>query len=358
MFHALNNYADTQISWEPTCQPCAERYLNTTSRAADDAPGLSDVRAALERLRPYLIETPIHWWKGVGIAGLVGPETRIVAKLELLQRSGSFKSRGVILNMLALGADSLARGVTAVSSGNHAIAVAFAAREFGSSAKVVMLQSANPARVDLCQRLGGEILFAADGASAFELADQITANEGRTLIHPYEGTQTILGAATLGLEFAQQAGPLDAVVIPIGGGGLCAGMAAAIKQANPDCLVFGVEPTGADVMHRSFALGTPTQAGPVQTIADSLGAPFTTPMSYGLCRRFVDELVLIEDDQIRSAMSLIFRELKLAVEPAAAVATAALIAPLRSRLSGLRVGVVICGTNIDFASYATNLRNL
>jgi threonine dehydratase len=330
--------------------------MSAASITAVDAPNLGDIHEALDALRPYLAETPIHSWKGVEFPALIGGDTRVVVKLELLQRSGSFKARGAVLNMLALDAESLARGVTAVSSGNHAIATAFAAREFGSSAKVVMLQSANPARVALCERLGGDVLMAPDGTSAFALANRITAEEGRTLIHPYDGRQTILGTATLGLEFASQAGTLDAVVIPIGGGGLCAGMAAAIKQLNPACLVFGVEPTGADVMHRSFALGGPAQAAPVRTIADSLGAPFTTAMSFGLCRRFVDELVLVEDEEIRGAMALIFRELKLAVEPAAAASTAAVIGPLRKRLAGRRVGLVLCGTNIDFLTYSEHMR--
>lgn len=322
-----------------------------------EAPALRDIRSAHERLRPFVVETPVHWWKGVEIADLLGDDTRIVVKLELLQNAGSFKVRGALLNVLSLGAESLACGVITVSSGNHAIATAYAAREVGCSSKAVMLQSANPARVELCRRLGGEVVVAPDGDSAFALADRISAAEGRTLVHPYDGALTILGTATLGLEFAQQAGALDAVVIPIGGGGLCAGMAAAIKQINPQCLVFGVEPAGSDAMHRSFALGKPAPAGAGRTIADSLAAPFTTALSYGLCRRYVDELMLVDDDSIRSAMALIFRGLKQAVEPSAAVSTAALLGPLRQRLRGMRVGLVFCGTNIDFPTYATHLQN-
>ena len=319
------------------------------------APTLPAIRDALERLQPYIATTPVHRWDGIELVASLGHETKVDAKLELLQASGSFKARGAVLNMLALDEAALRRGVTAVSSGNHAIATAFAAREFGATAKVVMLQSASPARIALCQQYGGEVLLAADGATAFEMAERIVADEGRTFIHPYDGAQTILGTATLGLEFWEQAGGLDAVVIPIGGGGLCAGMAAAIKQASPSCLVFGVEPSGADVMHRSYELGGPARAGAVKTIADSLGAPFTTAMSYGLCRQYVDELVLVDDDQIRTAMALIFRELKLAVEPAAAASTAALMTTLRERVRGMRVGIVICGTNIDFRRYAEHM---
>jgi threonine dehydratase len=329
--------------------------MSTATPPSNAAPTLEGVRDALGRLNPYLLTTPVHAWTGLEVSALMGPDTQVVAKLELLQHSGSFKARGAILNLLALEPATLRRGVTAVSSGNHAIATAFAARQFGTSAKVVMLQSASPARVALCQQLGGEVLMAPDGASAFEMVDRIVAEEGRTFIHPYDGAQTILGTATLGLEFLEQAGTLDAVVIPIGGGGLCAGMASAIKQASPSCRVIGVEPVGADVMHRSFELGSPARAGVVKTIADSLGAPFTTQMSYGLCRQYVDDLVLVEDDQIRAAMALIFRELKLAVEPAAAASTAALVTALRGSLRGMRVGIVICGTNIDFRRYSEHM---
>jgi threonine dehydratase len=171
-------------------------------------------------------------------------------------------------------------------------------------------------------------------------------------VHPFEGRLTVLGTATLGFEFCQQLPDLDAVIIPIGGGGLCAGVATAVKWMQPDCQVFGVEPEGADSMHRSFAAGKPVAIDKVRTIADSLGAPYATPYTFALCQRYVDELVLISDEDMRRAMALIFRGVKLAVEPAGAAATAALSGPLRERLRGKRVGVIVCGTNIDAASFA------
>ncbi len=181
---------------------------------------------------------------------------------------------------------------------------------------------------------------------------QIEAEEGRVAVHPFEGPLTALGTATVGLEFMEQAPDLDAVIIPIGGGGLCAGMATAIKQLNPRCAVYGVEPEGADTMRRSFAAGTPQAIDTVRTIADSLGAPYALPYSFDLCRRHVDELVLIDDEAIRRAMGLLFSDMKLAVEPAGAAATAALCGPLRERLQGGRVGLIVCGANIDLASFS------
>jgi threonine dehydratase len=143
--------------------------------------------------------------------------------------------------------------------------------------------------------------------------------------------------------------------VPIGGGGLCAGVAAAIKQASPECRIIGVEPEGADSMHRSFAAGEPRGIDAVRTIADSLGAPYALPYTFGLCRRYVDELVKITDDEIRLAMALLFKEAKLAVEPAGAATTAALLGPLRQRELGADVGLIVCGANTDPQTFARHV---
>jgi threonine dehydratase len=320
-----------------------------------DYPSAERIAAARARLNDLIIETPVHRWRGPEIAAAAGADTEVVLKLELFQYTGSFKPRGALTNMLNLAADALARGVTAVSAGNHAIAVAYAAKTLGTSAKVVMMKTANPFRVERCRSYGAEVLLAEDVHSAFETVRRIEKEEGRSFVHPYEGELTILGTATLGYEWSRQAPDLDAIIVPIGGGGLAAGLACAVKQLRPDCQVFGVEPEGADSMHRSFAAGEPRPIERVATIADSLGAPFALPYSFGLCRRFLDELVMIDDDAMRRAMGLLFREMKLAVEPAGAAATAALCGPLRERLAGKRVGVIVCGSNIDTASFARHL---
>ncbi|CAN5521146.1 threonine/serine dehydratase [soil metagenome] len=315
-------------------------------------PSIDQIRAARERLGALILETPLWHWRTRDINTIVGSDTQVLLKLELFQHTGSFKARGALLNLLSLDRVALANGVTAVSAGNHAIAVAFAAQLMGTTAKVVMPKTANPFRVASCRSYGAEVVLVENVTEAFTRVQQIQIEEDRAFVHPFEGEQTVLGTATLGLEFATQAPNLDAVIIPIGGGGLCAGMATAIKQLQPNCQVFGVEPEGADAMHRSFAAGAPRSIDAVRTIADSLGAPYTAPYSFSLCQRFVDELVLIDDDAMRRAMSLLFRSMKLAVEPAGAAATAALCGPLRERLQGKRVGVIICGANLDIATFA------
>src|SRR5262249_53464525 len=193
--------------------------------------------------------------------------------------------------MLTLPAAALARGVTAVSAGNHAIAVAYAAKTLGTTAKVVMMKTANPFRVERCRSYGADVVLAEDVHAAFDTVRRIERDEGRTFVHPFEGERTILGTATLGFEWCRQASDLDAIIVPMGGGGLAAGAACAVKQLRPDCQAFGVEPEGADSMHRSFAAGSPQAIERVATIADSLGAPYAAPYSFGICRRFLDELV-------------------------------------------------------------------
>lgn len=323
-----------------------------------DIPSLEEIRAAHTRLAPYLVETPVWWWQGRDPEELFGEKTQIFLKLELFQFTGSFKPRGALNVMLGLDQTALARGVTAVSAGNHAIAVAYAAQLLGATTKVVMPKTANPARVARCRTYGAEVVLVEDVQAAFAQVEEIQATEGRFFVHPFEGRPTILGTATVGLEFATQVPELDAVIIPIGGGGLCAGMATAIKQLQPRCQVYGVEPVGAAAMQRSFAMGSPQRIERVQTIADSLGAPMTLPYSFALCRHFVDDLVLVSDDQMRQAMALLFRSMKLAVEPAGAAATAALCGPLRDRLRNQRVGIIVCGANIDLGTFSGLLEGL
>ena len=321
-------------------------------RADVVAPTLSEIRAARERLGNLVVETPVWWWRSREIRELVGADTQVLLKLELFQHTGTFKPRGALTVMRALDPATLARGVTAVSAGNHAIAVGYAARVLGTTAKVVMPRTANPARVAACQWWGAEVELVEDVHRAFERVREIEATERRTFVHPFEGPLTALGTATVGLELATQAPDLDAVIVPIGGGGLGAGVSTAIKLALPRCQVFGVEPEGADSMRRSLAAGKPQSIDAVRTIADSLGAPHAAPYSFELCRRALDDLVLVSDDALTRAMELVFRGTKLAVEPAGAAATAALLGPLHERLRGRRVGVIVCGSNIDAATFA------
>lgn len=318
-----------------------------------DFPSWAEIQTARSKLSGLIRPTPCIEVRPGELNSDTDFRSTLIFKLELLQITGTFKPRGALCVMLELDAAERARGVTAVSAGNHAVAVAYAAKALGTSAKIVMLQSANPARVQRALGYGAEIEFAPDGARAFARVKEIETSEGRTFVHPFEGARTVLGTATLGAELCEQVDSLDAVVVAVGGGGLIAGVAAAIKQRSPGTRVFGVEPVGADSMSQSLAAGHPISLPSVSTIADSLAPPMATPYTFDVCRNFVDRMTLIDDDSMRRTMGVLFRDLKLCVEPAGAAALAAALGPLRSDLQGgQRVGIVVCGSNIDLATFS------
>ena len=324
-----------------------------------EAPTIDAIRANRARLGDLVVTTPIRLVVDDALAVAVGASTRVWLKEELFQRTGSFKPRGALSVMLDLDKAELARGVTGVSAGNHAISLGYCARILGTTAKVVMPKNANPFRIRVCRELGATVELVDTVHDAFARVKEIEATEGRTFVHPYEGPKTALGTASVGLEFIDQVralgSSLDAVIVAAGGGGLSAGVACAVKQMSPETAVYVVEPEGADSLSRSFKAGSPQSIDAVRTIADSLGAPRAEPYSFELNRRFVNEVVLVTDDQIRDGMRLLFRTAKLVVEPAGAAALAALMFPLRSRLEGKRVGIVVCGANIDPETYAKQL---
>jgi threonine dehydratase len=313
-------------------------------------PRIDEIRALQARLAAWLVRTPIL--RCCALEERLGGTTEVYAKLEFLQATGTFKARGAMSALLGLSASELRRGVTAVSAGNHAIATAFAARTLGTSAKVVMLSYASPVRMQACRDYGAELVLADNVHAAFSMAETIRDTERRAFVHPFEGLEIAAGTGTVGLELCDQLEDFDAVVVPIGGGGLCGGLSCAVKQLRPQCEIYGVEPAGAASMHRSFAAGAPMPIEQILTIADSLGAPYALPYSYALCRQFVDDLVKVDDDALKSAMGVLFREQKIAVEPACAASTAALLGPLAKRLKNRRVVLIFCGSNIDWGKFA------
>jgi threonine dehydratase len=324
-----------------------------------ESPTVEAIRANRAKLGDLVVTTPVRRVVDDAMDAAVGDSTRVWLKEELFQRTGSFKPRGALSVMLDLDKDALSRGVTGVSAGNHAISLGYSARQLGTTAKVVMPKSANPFRVQVCRELGAEIELVDNVHQAFARVKEIESGEGRTLVHPYEGPKTALGTATVGMEFIDQiraeGETLDAVIVAAGGGGLTGGVACAVKQMSPATAVYVVEPEGADSLSRSFKAGSPQSIDAVRTIADSLGAPRCEPYSFELNRRFVDEVVLVSDDQIRAGMRLLFRSAKLVVEPAGAAALAALMYPLRERLAGKTVGIVVCGANIDPETFAKQI---
>lgn len=316
---------------------------------------LTALRSTRERLGDRVVETPVWRWTGPDVDAVLGRETEVFLKLELFQYAGSFKPRGALSVMLSLTDEALRIGVTTVSAGNHAMAVAYAARVLSTHAKVVMPRTANPFRVERCRAEGAEVVLADDVYHAFDVAREIETQEGRAFVHPFEGPLTALGTATVALEFSNQVPNLDAVVVPVGGGGLCAGIAAGMKLLQPGCEVYGVEPEGADTMSQAFAADRPVKIAEVRTIADSLGAPHVGETTFALCKRNVKQLVTVSDSAICQAMARLFQGMKLAVEPAGAAPVAALCGPLRKTLRGKRVGLIVSGSNLDAATFTNHL---
>lgn len=318
-------------------------------------PSLAEIERAREEIADVVVTTPVHHWRTPALIDRIGAATQVFLKLELFQIGGSFKVRAATLAARSLSPEHRRSGVVTASGGNHAIGVALAARATNAPARVYMGRQANVFRQAQCRALGAEIILVDTVHEAFAAARAAADNEGLFYIHAFEGPTVALGTATVGLEIMQQVEGVDVVLVPIGGGGLCAGVSAAVKQLNPNCEVIGVEPEGADTMRRSFAAGSPQGIETIATISDSLGAPTALPYSFELCRRYVDDIVLISDDAMRSAMRLLFEDMKLVAEPAAAATTAALVGPLRDRLQGKKVCAIVCGSNIDAASFMQHL---
>lgn len=334
--------------------------MTTTGAPGIDVPTVDAIRANRARIAPFVARTSFRRVQDDALDRATRGVAEVWLKEELFQRTGSFKPRGALSVMLAAGADALKRGVTGVTAGNHGISLGYSARALGTTAKIVMPKTANAFRVQVCRELGAEVELVENVHVAFERVREIERTEGRLFVHPFEGPYTALGTASLGVEIVEQAAEaglaaVDAVLVGIGGGGLSAGVACAVKQMSPGTRVYGVEPEGADSMSRSFRAGSPQSIDAVRTIADSLGAPRAEPYSYALNRRFVDEIVLVTDDEIRHAMALLFRSAKLVTEPGGAAALAALVHPLRERLAGQRVVVIVCGGNVDSATFAREL---
>ena len=277
--------------------------------------------------------------------------SEIFLKLECMQFTGTFKARGALSVALEINKDKKKFGITAASAGNHAIAAAWAAQQLGLSAKVVMQSNANPFRIRAAKAEGAEIILKEPGAPTFKEAERLVTDEQRTFIHPFEGIYTSLGASGVGLELMDDIPDLDAVVVSVGGGGLISGIAAAVKEVNKNCKVYGVEPEGAISMSQSLLKGQPVTLEKVDTVADSLSPPMSLPMGLAICQKYVDEIVTVSDDMICAVMTLFQEEAKLAVEPAAGAALAGMMLPLKPKLRNKRIGLIVCGANIDTNTY-------
>ncbi|GAA2452756.1 pyridoxal-phosphate dependent enzyme [Streptomyces glaucus] len=309
---------------------------------------LDDVRDAAARLAGVAHRTPVL--RSRTLDALVGAE--VFLKCENLQRVGAFKFRGAYHAASRLAPGQRARGLVAYSSGNHAQAVALAARELGTTAVIVMPEDAPPSKRAATAGYGAEIVtYDRYRGDRVALAEALAAERGLTLIPPYEHPHVIAGQGTAALELLEETGELDALVVPVGGGGLIAGSATAAKGLYPGTRVIGVEPEAGDDTRRSLEAGRRVAVPVPRTIADGQALHIPGELTFSMNRLLVDGIVLVSDDEIRDAMRFAFERLKTVVEPSGATPLAALLTGRLGRLPR-RVGVIVSGGNVDAGRFA------
>ena len=313
--------------------------------AADDGPviAIDDVRAAAARIEGIAHRTPVLTSRTLDAQ----TGARVFLKAENLQRAGAFKFRGACNAVASLSDDERARGVATVSSGNHAQALALAARLHGVAATILMPDDAPAGKLAATRGYGAEVIgFDRYGQDREELLAALVAERGLVPVHPYDDPRVMAGQGTLALELLEQAGPLDLLLVCVGGGGLIAGCATAVAALSPETRVIGIEPEAGDDTRRSLAAGERVRIPVPRTIADGQQLPTPGELTFEVTRRLVAGVEVASDPEIVAAMRFLFERLKTVAEPSGACALAALLAG-RVRAEGLRVGVTITGGNVS-----------
>lgn len=303
---------------------------------------LAAIRAAHDRIRPHIVRTPVltSEWLDAACGG------RLFFKCENLQHVGAFKARGATNAIFSLSDTEAAHGVATHSSGNHAAAVARAARLRGIPAHIVMPSNSNPAKIRNVERFGGRITLCEPTNAAREAAcARLITETGAALIHPFNDFRVMAGQGTAVLELLEDHPDLDLILCPVGGGGLLCGTAVAAKSLHPNIRIIATEPAGADDAARSFRAGQIVPAPKVDTIADGLRTTLGEN-NFPLIQRHVDEVVTVSEAGILTAMRRLWDELKIIVEPSAAVPLAAILEN-RVSVAGLRTGIILSGGNVD-----------
>lgn len=306
---------------------------------------ISDIQAAKHRIAPYVWRTSLL--STATLSRMTNTTLRI--KTENLQRTGAFKARGAVNAILQLDDAQRARGVITFSAGNHGQGLAYAAQIAGIRCTVFMAENAVPSKVEAIRGYGAEVRFGATIQEAVAMLRQFEADSGAVFVSPFADAPIIAGQGTVGLELLEDFPEVEHVIVPIGGGGLIAGIAVAIKSLRPDVRIVGVEPEGACVMHDSLKAGKPVDARAIDSIADGLCAPFTAPLPFSIVQQCVDDVVLVSDDEIQDALRVVLSRCKLLVEPAGAAATAALLTGKAAVPTGANTVAILSGGNIDLA---------
>ncbi len=303
--------------------------------------GLSEINQAREAIQPHIHRTPTHRSETLDR----DLDLRLDFKLELFQRTGSFKIRGVMNKLSRLSAEEREKGVVSMSSGNHAQALSCGAAAFGIPATIVMPSWSRQGKIDATRSYGGEIILTEDDLML--TCRRIMDERGLTFVHPFDDAHVIAGHGTLGLEILEDSPEPDYVLVSVGGGGLISGVATAVAINSPATKIIGIEPEGAPAMSRSLDRGTAVHLDSVDTIADGLAAPFAGEICLDLVQRYVDRVVLVSDREIVRSMALIMERLKVVPEPAAATALAPIVSGTLKLPPDSRTVCVLCGGNVD-----------
>jgi threonine dehydratase len=309
---------------------------------------ISLVRAAAERLRGIAHRTPVMTCTALNnLAGVV-----VFAKCENFQRVGAFKFRGAYNALAKLSPEERRRGVVAFSSGNHAQGVALAARLLDIEATIVMPIDASRVKLAATAGYGARVITYDPAVENREtLAAKLVTESGGTLIPPYDHLDIIAGQGTAALELCEEVEALDVVLVPLGGGGLLAGSATAVRGIQPDCKVYGIEPEAGDDWHRSWQRGERIAIEPPNTIAEGVRVTEPGIVTWPIVRAYAAGVLLVTDDEIRAAMQFAAQRMKIIVEPAGATVLAAVMAR-RVPVEARRIGVIISGGNVDLETFA------
>jgi threonine dehydratase len=313
------------------------------ARAVAPAVSLTEIRAAMDRIRESIYLSPCA--RSEYFSQLTG--NSVYLKLDNLQRTGAFKERGALNKLLTLTPEERSRGVIAASAGNHAQGVAYHAGRHGIRAEICMPLTTPLIKVSATKSYGAEvILHGANYDEACEEAVRRSQQFGMTFVHPFDDEVVIAGQGTMGLEILQQVPDIEAVIAPIGGGGLIAGVACAIKETNPKMRVIGVQPARLPSMKVAIAEGHPVTLSPAPTIADGIAVRRAGEKTLPLIQKYVDDIVTVDEEEIANAILLLLEREKTLAEGAGAAAIAALI-NRKIPLSGKKIAVLVCGGNID-----------
>lgn len=276
-------------------------------------------------------------------------------KAENMQITGSFKARGALNCVLSLTPEERQRGLITASAGNHALSLAWAAQQVGCACTVVMPSYAAPGRIRVVEERGATVLLAPTMGEVFPLMEKTRAERGLTLVHPFDNPLVMAGQGTVGLEILEQVPTLTKLVTGVGGGGLIGGISTAVKSLKPDVKIYGVEPVGAPTMYNSRQRGQASPLDKIDTIADGLSAPYVSERTFAIAQQLVDEIILVNDDEIKSALQALLIQVKTVVEPAGAAALAAVLTGKIPISPEDVVVVVLSGGNIDLDRLKTLL---